>query len=53
MQILTPFALGYVVRQLTLADKVKILGNSGDVYEVNSSEGNICVTASDCNCVSS
>lgn len=50
MQILTPYALGYVVRQLNLADKVKILGNSGDVYEINSSEGINRVTASDCDC---
>ena len=50
MQILTPYALGYVVRQLSLADKVKILGNSGDVYEINSSEGINRVTVSDCDC---
>jgi len=50
MQILTPYALGYVVKQLCLANKVKILGCSGDVYEVNSSEGIIRVTASNCDC---
>ena len=34
MQILTPCALGYVIKQLSLADKVKIVGQSGDVYEI-------------------
>ena len=50
MQVLTPYALGYVVNQLSLANKVKILGCCGDVYEINSSEGVHRVTASTCDC---
>lgn len=50
MQILTPYALGYVVKQLDLAHKVKILRQSGNVYEINSSEGINQVTPTDCDC---
>ena len=50
MQILTPYALGYVTKQLNLAQKIEILGQSENVYEINSSEGIIRVTPTDCDC---
>ena len=50
MQILTPYALGYVIKQLSLTEKVQILGRSGNVYEINSSEGINRVTPNDCYC---
>jgi len=50
MQLLTPYALGYVVKQLSLIDRVKILDKSGDVYEINTTEGIVKVTATDCSC---
>ena len=39
MQLITPYALGFVVKQLNLAHKVKIVGISDKVYEINSTEG--------------
>jgi len=50
MQLLTPYALGYVVKQLSLIDRVKILDKSGDVYEINTTEGIVKATATDCSC---
>ena len=50
MQILTPYALEYMVKQLSRVDRVKILDKSGDVYEINTTEGIIKTTATDCGC---
>jgi zinc finger SWIM domain-containing protein 3 len=51
MNLLTPYALNYVVRQLDLIKKVKILSHDEScVYSVNSSEGLLCVTVNKCSC---
>ena len=49
MDLLMPYALNYVLKQIELASKVKLLDRNGTTI-VESSEGPLCVTAEDCQC---
>ena len=49
MDLLMPYALSYVLKQIELASKVKLLDRNGTTI-VESSEGPLCVTAEDCQC---
>jgi len=51
MQVVTPFALSYVVKQIDLAGKVKFKSNVGDIYECEStSKVKVAASSEDCNC---
>lgn len=51
MQLVTPYALSFVVRQLELTKKVVIQPHDqSNVYEINSSDGIIHATVSKCSC---
>ena len=50
MELLTPYALHFVVKQLSFVSKVKIVGQADDYFMVNCSEGIVKVTATKCAC---
>ena len=51
MNLVTPYALDFIVRQLELAKKVKIQPHGeSDVYSITSSEGNIRTMINECSC---
>ena len=51
MNLVTPYALDFIVRQLELAKKVKIQPHGeSDVYSITSSEGNIRTIVNECSC---
>jgi zinc finger SWIM domain-containing protein 3 len=50
-KILTSYALRFVLKQITLADKVKIIHGKDDTYEVKTSEGTKTVSTMDCACI--
>lgn len=51
MEHITPYALNFVIKQLELVKKVKIVSHDeANVYMINSSEGIIRTTASECSC---
>ena len=51
MELLTPFALSFVLRQISLADKVKIKCEMEDSFEIESStQCKVTATCFECNC---
>ena len=51
MQVVTPFALSYIVKQIDLVSKVKLKPEEGDTYECESSSKiHISASSEDCNC---
>lgn len=50
MELLTPYALQFVVKQLGFVSKVKIVSQADDCFMVNCSEGIVKVTATKCTC---
>ena len=50
MELLTPYALQFVVKQLGFVSKVKIVDQADDYFMVNCSEGIVKVTATKCTC---
>ena len=50
MELLTPYALQFVVKQIGFASKVKIVDQADDYFMVNCSEGIIKVMATKCAC---
>lgn len=50
MELLTPYALQFVVKQLGFVSKVNIVGQTDDYFMVNCSEGIVKVTAIKCTC---
>lgn len=51
MQLLTPYALGFIVKQLELVKKVKIQSSEcANEYRINTSEGLIRTTVNECSC---
>lgn len=50
-KILTSYALSFVVRQVSLAEKVKDIEQNGDTYLVKTSEGMKIVSLDDCECI--
>ena len=50
MELLTPYALQFVVTQLGFVSKVKIVDQADDYFMVNCGEGIVKVTATKCTC---
>ena len=50
MELLTPYALQFVVKQLGFVSKVKIVSQADDCFMVNCSERIVKVTATKCTC---
>lgn len=51
MQLVTPYALNYVVKQLGLVNRVKLHPNKdANVYKIGSSEGELSTTVCECSC---
>lgn len=48
--VLTPYALGFVSKQLALRNKVTVIHESATSFQVSSSQGVLKVTTENCEC---